>query len=156
MATNDYAILFVCTGNICRSPTAEAVLADAAARAATALRVASAGTHGYHVGEPADDRAVATAAAHGIDMASHRAQAVGAQDFHDYDLIVALDRGHLRWLEARAPADARAEIRLFMDFAGATGSDVPDPYYGDDRDFEKMMQLIRDGVAGILDSLDEA
>ena len=141
------SVLFVCTGNICRSPTAEAVFADTAPAGVT---TASAGTYGYHQGDAADPRAVGVAARRGIDMGGHRARAVTDRDFYDFDLIVALDRSHLAHLRAMAPADARAELALFMDFAASDGQDVPDPYYGGRRDFEDMMTLIEDGVAGIL------
>jgi len=146
------AVLFVCTGNICRSPTAEAVLRHVAEDpdvALTNLVSASAGTQGYHVGEPADERAIATAAAHGIDMQHHRARQVTQSDFYQYDLIIALDRSHLQQLQRLAPSDASARLSLFMEFANTTATadnseDVPDPYYGDLNGFEEMMTLIKE------------
>jgi protein-tyrosine phosphatase len=117
------------------------------------LRVDSAGTHGYHVGDPADERAVMVAARHGIDMTGHRARKVTKADFLDFDLIVALDRGHYDFLETMAPPDTRADLKLFMEYVDASGSDVEDPYYGGVREFEAMIETIGEGVGQILDSL---
>lgn len=146
------AVLFVCTGNICRSPTAHWVLAEAVERRGKQSEIAvdSAGTHGYHIGEPADERAITVAARHDVDMTSHRARQVVEEDFRRFDLIVALDQGHYKLLKEMSPDDARAELRLFMDFTGAAGTDVADPYYGDVGDFELMMEHIQAGVEKIL------
>ena len=141
---NSVGILFVCTGNICRSPTAEGVL-RARARAhglEPHLAIDSAGTHGYHVGEPPDRRAIAHAARRDLDIAGLRAREVEAADFARFDYIVAMDRGHRAWLLARAPQIARPRVRLYLDFAPELGlSDVPDPFYGAARDFERVLDL---------------
>src|SRR6056297_2198484 len=108
-------ILMVCTGNICRSPAAEGVLTHHLAQAglAGAVTVDSAGTHGYHIGDPPDRRMIATAAARGYAIDGQRARRVAVSDFHDFDLILAMDRSHLAALERIAPDDATAECRLF-------------------------------------------
>ncbi len=147
-------ILFVCTGNICRSPTAEGVFRHLCAEAgvAHAVEADSAGTHGYHVGEPPDERAQAKAAGRGYDLSDQSARRVRERDFHDFDLIVAMDRGHLAQLRRLAPRDGRAEVRLFLDFAGPAhrGRDVPDPYYGGLNGFEDVLDLVEAGARGIL------
>jgi protein-tyrosine phosphatase len=144
-------VLFVCTGNICRSPTAEAVFRHFAAQAKLDAEADSAGTRGFHFGARPDARAVRAAAARGIDMGSQRARKVEKADFETFDLIVALDRGHLRRLERWRPAKARAEVRLLMEFAGELAlDDVPDPYYGGDHGFEHALDLIEAGVRGII------
>lgn len=116
-------VLFVCLGNICRSPTAEgvfrAMLADT-----DAIETDSAGTGAYHTGNPPDPRAVAEAARRGIDISDLRARQAVAEDFHRFDLILAMDRENLANLKAIRPESARAELRLMLDNA-----DVPDPYY---------------------------
>src|SRR5947209_5968529 len=126
-------ILFVCTGNICRSPTAEGVFRHLAAAAGLSDRVQvdSAGTHGYHVGEAPDARSCAAAAARGVDLSQLRARRVHLDDFETFDMILAMDREHLSRLEALRPNGARAEVELFLDFHPKhKGADVPDPYYG--------------------------
>lgn len=153
-------ILFVCTGNICRSPTAEAVLRKRAADLGLALEIDSAGTHGYHVGEPPDERAIAIAAARGYDLAPLRARQVTARDFAAFDLILALDQGHLRLLERRCPPEQRHRLKLFLDFAAERGAlpksvDVPDPYYGGESHFGETLALIELGVEALLASFAE-
>ncbi|MEQ8698147.1 MAG: low molecular weight protein-tyrosine-phosphatase [Bauldia litoralis] len=151
-------ILFVCTGNICRSPTAEAVfrhVAEAEGLGATVV-VESAGTHGYHVGEPPDDRSAEVAGLRGYSMAGQTARRVTAQDFEDFDLILAMDRGHLRLLEDAAPAHAAEKLRLFLDFAPASAeSDVPDPYYRGPDGFEHVLDLIEAASRGLLAHVQE-
>jgi protein-tyrosine phosphatase len=146
-------ILFVCTGNICRSPTAEAVfrhLANEEELGGT-VHVDSAGTHSYHVGEPPDDRSAETAELRGYSMAGQTARRVTAQDFDSFDLILAMDRGHLRILEGMAPPHAADKVRLFLDFAPGAGlSDVPDPYYGGAQGFEQVLDLIEAASRGVL------
>lgn len=151
-------VLFVCTGNICRSPTAEAVVRRQLAAAGLGARVEvdSAGTGEWHVGEPPDKRARRAARRRGYDLEPLRARALSAADFDSFDLIVAMDRGHLRHLEAEAPPGARARVALFLDFresAGAVARDVPDPYYGGADGFELMLDLIEDGAAGLIAAL---
>lgn len=143
-------ILFVCTGNICRSPTAEGLFRARAAAAGLDADCDSAGLQGYHVGEPPDSRSIACAAAHGIDLRPLRARAVTPEDFMAFTDIVAMDRGHLRALEAMRPSGGRAILSLFMRHAGADGVDVPDPYYGGEDGFARVFAMIARGVDGLI------
>lgn len=139
-----FKILTVCTGNICRSPSAEVVLRDhlAAAGLGGLVEVDSAGTADYHIGEPPSDPAVRICAARGYDLKMLKARQVAPRDFTDFDLILVMDRGHLRRLNAMLPADARCRLHLFLEVLPEAGVDVPDPYYGDDRDYAAMLDLI--------------
>lgn len=131
------SVLFVCLGNICRSPLAEGALRAAAAHAGIEVEVDSAGTGGWHAGDPPDRRAQAAARRHGTDISGLRARQVRPEDFRRFDFVFALDRQNLRDLEAIMPVDATAELGLLMDLVpGREGSSVADPYYGEDRDFD--------------------
>lgn len=149
-------ILFVCLGNICRSPTAEVVFRAVASREAPdiVLEIDSAGTAGYHVGEQPDRRTRQAAARRGYDMSALRARVVEPGDFENFDLILAMDRENLRALERRSPPQARERLRLFLDFAPETGiSEVPDPYYGGANGFEDVLDLIEAASRGLVQHL---
>jgi protein-tyrosine phosphatase len=146
-------ILFVCLGNICRSPTAEVVFREIAAREAPdlALEVESAGTAAYHVGAPPDTRTRQAALRRGYDMSALRARVVEPQDFRRFDLILAMDRQNLDHLQQSAPVAARARIRLFLEFAPeADTTEVPDPYYGGANGFEEVLDLVEAAARGLL------
>jgi protein-tyrosine phosphatase len=146
-------ILFVCLGNICRSPTAEVVFREIVAREAPdlSIEIDSAGTAGYHVGDPPDTRTRQAALRRGYDMSALRARVVEPQDFSRFDLILAMDRHNLETLQRRAPAIARERIRLFLEFAPDTDTtDVPDPYYGGANGFEEVLDLVEAAARGLL------
>lgn len=145
-------IIYVCTGNICRSPLAEAVTRHELKKLGleNAIETASAGTHGYHIGEPPDLRSIEVAAQRGISMKGQKAQKISLRDFAAGNLLLAMDMGHYEHLLAMAPAGSEAEIALFMDYACGRQDDVPDPYYGDISDFEQVLDLVVEGVAGVL------
>lgn len=152
-------VLFVCLGNICRSPTAEAVMARLVAEAELehAIEVDSAGTGAWHVGSPPDERATAAAAERGIAMRG-TARQVADDDFLAFDLLVAMDGDNHRELRARAPhAEAAAKVRMLREFdpagAGAVSLDVPDPYYGGPDGFERVLDLVEAACAGLLAEL---
>lgn len=151
--TNAYSVLFVCMGNICRSPTAEGVFRQHVGRHAPGLEIEidSAGTHDYHVGEPPDPRTVKAAARRGIDLASLRARQVQADDFERFDLILAMDPlNHVTLLDRSAP-EFHPRIRLLLEFAPQTGRpDVPDPYYGGAAGFEEVLDLVDAAAEGLL------
>jgi protein-tyrosine phosphatase len=152
-------ILFVCMGNICRSPSAEGVFRSLlAARAPQlAVEIDSAGTHDYHVGEPPDDRAIAAARRRGIDLSSLRARRVQTSDFDYYDLIVAMDEENLRELRRRAPAARHDRIRLMMEFVPSSPvRAVPDPYYGGPQGFEQVLDLLEEAAEGLLRELQQS
>lgn len=149
-------ILFVCTGNICRSPTAEGMLRALAEERGLAgpLLVNSAGTTDYHTGEPPDRRALAAARRRGVDLAQLRARRIEAEDFENFDLIVAMDRGHHVTLRELCPPEHEHKLRLFMDYLPEHRSrDVPDPYYGRKQDFEEVLDIIDRGSAAILEEI---
>jgi protein-tyrosine phosphatase len=148
-------ILFVCLGNICRSPTAEGVLRALAAREAPELplEVDSAGTADYHVGQPPDPRTRAAAARRGYDLSALRARTVDAADFERFDLILAMDRENLAALKRRAPSHAHERLRLFLEFAPDAPEDVPDPYYGGPNGFEEVLDLVETATRGLLTHL---
>ena len=151
-------VLFVCTGNICRSPSAEGVFRALISAEGLDGQVGtdSAGTHGYHVGEPPDPRSVATAAKRGIAMSDLRARKVSAADFDAFDLVLAMDRSHHDILARLCPKGREDRLKLFMSFASRHGGqDVPDPYYGGADGFERVLDMIEDGAKGILDHLRE-
>jgi protein-tyrosine phosphatase len=143
------AVLFVCLGNICRSPLAEGAFKAEAARLGLDVAVDSAGIGGWHTGESPDPRARAVARRHGIDIGGQRARKVIPQDFRRFSRIVALDREVLAALKAMRPANAVAELSLLLDHAGRKGDAVADPYYGDDTDFEAAWTDVSDGVRGL-------
>jgi protein-tyrosine phosphatase len=152
-------VLFVCLGNICRSPTAEAVMARLVADAGLedAIELDSAGTGAWHVGSAPDERAAAAAARRGIAMRG-TARQVAAEDFERFDLLLAMDGENLRALRALAPhAEARAKVRLLREFdpasAGAASLDVPDPYYGAGDGFDRVLDLVEAACAGLLAEL---
>ena len=149
-------ILFVCLGNICRSPTAEGVLRAIAARDFPSLNVEvdSAGTADYHVGEPPDRRTVAAARRRGYELGALRARLVRPGDFLEFDQILAMDRANLVALESRRPQGASARLGLFMEFAPDSGfNEVPDPYYGGIEDFERVLDLCEVAARGLLSRL---
>jgi protein-tyrosine phosphatase len=153
---NEKRLLFVCLGNICRSPTAEGVMRAVAARELPRLPllVASAGTANYHVGEPPDPRTVATALRRGYDLSAQRARQVSSSDFGRFDYLLAMDRVNLAHLERLRPRGATAAVGLFLEFAPESGfEEVPDPYHGGAADFERVVDLCEAGARGILRSL---
>jgi protein-tyrosine phosphatase len=150
------SVLFVCMGNICRSPSAEGFFRAHARQAGLLdrLRIDSAGTHGYHVGHPPDSRAIAEAAAFNIDISGLRARQVQARDFHEFDHIVAMDADNLRILQRLLPGEAPARLSLMMEFArDLDESEVPDPYYGNQGDFTYMCQLLDAATRGLLEHI---
>jgi protein-tyrosine phosphatase len=132
------SVLFVCLGNICRSPLAEAALRAQAVEAGVAITIDSAGTGDWHVGRPPDPRAIAVARAYGHDISGYRARQVRDEDFHKFGHIFALDPQNLKDLRRIEPSRHIAEVRLLMDLVpGRKGTAVIDPYYGDEADFEQ-------------------
>jgi len=142
------SILFVCTGNICRSPTAEGVLRSLCKEAGIELHIESAGTGDWHVGQPPDERSQHHARNRGYDLSAQRARQVRLEDFERFDMILAMDRGHLRALQKLAPAHHHAKIRLFVE-----GLDVPDPYERGPDGFEEVLDLVEAQCRRLLQEL---
>ena len=146
-------VLFVCTGNICRSPTAEGVFRKLVEDAGLGGRIAidSAGTGTWHIGEAPDSRACEAARAKGINLGFIRARKVSATDFSEFDYVVAMDRTNLGELRSIAPNDKRDKVHLFLDFTDTRkGDGVPDPYYGGSDGFEKVFNLVEEASHGLL------
>jgi protein-tyrosine phosphatase len=149
-------VLFVCLGNICRSPLAEAALKAEAERIGLEVEVESAGTGDWHLGHPPDPRAAAVAERNGIDLSGKRARQVTAEDFRRFDHIVALDLQNLRNLEAMRPSGAKAELSLLLDHVpGREGQPVADPYYGDDSHFDETWRDVTEGARALARELKE-
>ncbi|WP_006787021.1 low molecular weight protein-tyrosine-phosphatase [Thiorhodospira sibirica] len=146
-------VLFVCMGNICRSPMAQGVFEHLVAEAGLAERfeIDSAGTHAYHIGEPPDQRAMATAKQRGIDLSSQRARQVEAEDGREFDYILVMDQDNLAGVRAVLPPSTRNKPRLFLEFARSHEyREVPDPYYGGQRGFDQVLDMITDAATGLL------
>jgi protein-tyrosine phosphatase len=140
------SILFVCLGNICRSPLAEGILRAVLAERGSeiSVRLDSAGTGGWHQGELPDRRSIAIAASHGVDITGQRARQLSPDDFSGFDLILGMDRSNVSDLRSLAPAAARGKVHLYLEFAEGRASDVPDPYYGGPEGFASVYRMIRD------------
>lgn len=144
------SVLFVCLGNICRSPLAEAAFRDEAGRIGLEVEIDSAGTGDWHVGRPPDPRAIAVAARNGVDIAGLRARLVVPEDFRRFDHIVALDRENLANLRRMRPADGTASLSLLLDHVeGRSGQPVADPYYGQDAQFDETWSDVTAGARGL-------
>lgn len=136
-------ILFVCLGNICRSPMAEGAMREAARKANLDIEVDSVGTAPYHVGEHPDPRAIKTAERHDIDISQAVGRQLAESDFHDFTHIFALDKANMAGIRARAPRHGTAQIAMLLDAVeGRAGESIPDPYYGDEAGFEECWQTI--------------
>jgi protein-tyrosine phosphatase len=145
-------LLMVCLGNICRSPLAEgAVRAHLDRRGLDWVTVDSAGTGGWHAGEPPDPRSIAVAAASGVDIRAQRARKLVQADFQHFDWLLCADRSVLRDVRAAAPAEARERVALLLEWAGqGAGADIPDPYTGGPEDFRRVWAMVDAAAAGIV------
>jgi protein-tyrosine phosphatase len=143
-------VLFVCTGNICRSPTAAGVLAHMIREAGLEeeIHVESAGTHDYHSGDAPDERAQRHARERGYDLSALRARQMTRRDFASFDVIVAMDRGHLQILQRNCPPEHVKKLRMLVN-----GHDVPDPYYGGPEGFERVLDMVEAACIGLLAEL---
>lgn len=149
-------VLFVCMGNICRSPTAEGVFSHLVRESnlQEKIHIDSAGTHAYHIGEPPDSRAQAAARQRRIDLSPQRARKVKSEDLDAFDYVLAMDQGNFADLEAICPAGQEHKLRLFLDFANRFEErEVPDPYYGGDQGFEHVLNLVEDASLGLLTAI---
>ena len=152
---NTIRVLFVCMGNICRSPTAEGVFRKLVQDEGLSERIEidSAGTHAYHVGEQPDHRAQAAAERRGVSLSDIRARKVAADDYARFDYVLAMDRLNLHMLAEGAGNDYAERVSLFLDFGAGRESEVPDPYYGGTAGFERVLDLVEDASRGLLDTL---
>ncbi|GMM68111.1 MAG: low molecular weight protein-tyrosine-phosphatase [Pseudomonadota bacterium] len=144
------SVLFVCLGNICRSPTAEAVFKQKAADAGLKLVIDSAGTHGYHIGKAPDKRSQAAGVARGYSFKGLKCRRVDESDFEKFDYILAMDDSNLSNLRGMSPSQYQDKIKLFLDFASVEDKEVPDPYYGGKRGFELVLDLIEEASDGLI------
>ncbi|MFN2259939.1 MAG: low molecular weight protein-tyrosine-phosphatase [Parasphingopyxis sp.] len=148
------SVLFVCLGNICRSPLAEGALRAAAERREIEIEIDSAGTGDWHVGQRPDGRAILVADGKGVDISGQSARQIAPEDFARFDHIVAMERGVLERLRQAVPADARAELSLFLDHVpGRAGEDVADPYYGDADGFENTWRDVAAGAEALIEKI---
>lgn len=155
----NYSILFVCSDNLCRSPTADGVMRQKIIdqRLEDLVEVDSAGTHDYNVEEPADIRSQKHATRRGYDLSSLRARLVLSDDFERFDLILAMDDSNMQTLQMRCPPEYRYKLHYFTEFLSVQESqDVSDPYYGDEQDFEHVLDQIEDGCDEILNNVRQA
>ena len=154
---DEVSVLFVCMGNICRSPTAEGVFRHFVHEAGLAdrIRIDSAGTHAYHINEPADRRASAAAERRGYSLADIRARRIQPEDFESFDYIVAMDLLNQITLVDQADAEHHDKIKLFLEYASADEDEVPDPYYGGATGFERVLDLVEDASRGLLETLSD-
>ena len=145
------SILFVCLGNICRSPLAEGVFRSVLATEGKGdgILIDSAGTNGYHTGESPDERSIAVASRHGIDISFQRCRQLTADDFTRFDLIVGMDRENIATIKARRPSLATAEVGMFFELALGDFVQIPDPYYGTSVDFERVYRMILAASKGL-------
>jgi protein-tyrosine phosphatase len=149
-------ILFVCMGNICRSPTAEGVVSNIIVnnRLEELIKVDSAGTHGYHIDEPPDRRTREAALRRGVDLSGLRARKVVPEDFERFDLLLAMDRDNLALLKRGARPEHQAKLGLFMRYASRfEAEEVPDPYYGGEEGFELVLDMAEDAGQGLIEAL---
>jgi len=149
-------VLFVCMGNICRSPTSEGLFQHIVTEAGLQdkIQIDSAGTHAFHVGNPPDPRATAAAKLRGIDLTSQRARQVSADDFKTFDYILAMDNSNHADLSELCPAGEEHRLHLFLDFAPQTHTqEVPDPYYGGEQGFEHVLNLVEQAAEGLLEDI---
>ena len=152
---NRFGILMVCLGNICRSPMAEGALRARLEEAGLAarVRVDSAATGRSHIDHPPDERAIACAARNGIDIAAQRARALVSEDYDSFDLILCADRTILHDARMRKPRTSHAQVELLLEWSGVGKKDVPDPYYGNARDFEQAFKLVDAAALGVLERI---
>jgi len=150
-----HKILAVCLGNICRSPAGEGVLKARANARNLHVKIDSAGTGAWHVGNPPDPRMIKTAARRNIDISAQRARQVDTADFYQFDTILAMDQSNFDDLMQMAPHNREANIHLFLDFAGGDTREMPDPYYGKADGFEHVLDLVERGADGFLDHLEK-
>ena len=152
------SILFVCMGNICRSPTAEGVFRHFVEEGGLGdlIEIDSAGTHAYHTNEPPDRRASAAAERRGYSLSEIRARRVMDMDFERFDYIVAMDRDNVERLIEQADVEYHDKVRLFLEFANAQEKEVPDPYYGGASGFERVLDLVEDASRGLLETLQKS
>jgi protein-tyrosine phosphatase len=154
-----WRVLFVCMGNICRSPTAEGVFRKIAKNQMPEfiIEIDSAGTHAYHIGESPDPRSCAAAKLRGVDISSQRGRRIIKEDFSAFDLVLAMDRLNYQTLIDMCPSDYHQRIKLFMDFASDFGhKEVPDPYFGDSDGFEQVLDLVEEASLGLLVYMSES
>ncbi len=149
-------VLFVCLGNICRSPTAEGVFREVVRQQGLdeVVQIDSAGTHAYHIGDPPDPRAQAAALRRGIDLSTLRGRQATSQDIETFDYILAMDRQNLANLLAISPSGQEHKIRLFLEFAESRPErEVPDPYFGGSSGFDRVLDMIEEASAGLLEHI---
>jgi protein-tyrosine phosphatase len=149
-------VLFVCMGNICRSPMAHGIFESRINEAGIGhlVQVDSAGTHAYHVGSPPDDRAQRTAMARGVDLSRQRARLLEPEDFERFDLVLVMDEDNLEHALRICPSQYSERVRLLLDFAeGFHDREVPDPYYGGQAGFERVIHMVESAVDGLVEEL---